>query len=122
MAKILVINRDNPGGAMNAFRAYDVVAVYPDDHVWSPGSGEACFIRFEMPGTVEDFAYLVDGEPSTLRDDYPLAMLRIPRLYRAMRHNETKDIEPTRRFRGWSMDADGVITRKQIGADNAATI
>lgn len=118
MAKLLVFSETNthPDPTRDREGCYkpgDPVALFEDDAPEvMPRKNAHKFYVVDLPGPAENWQHLLDGEPRTLRDDYPRCMMPMKRLHNGMRR-EMKG--HSRRRKGWSVAPDGTITRKSTG-------
>lgn len=117
MARLLVFDRDNAhpdpvADREGCYKSGDVVYVGEDGHEFSALEQQAPFRIVDVPGPAADHEYLRDGEPRTLRDDYPAALVAVRRLHKTLRAEMGK----WRRRRGWEITAAGEIRRKLTGA------
>lgn len=83
MAKILIKVGDQPHEdeftEMQMLQHGDVVAVAEDDHVWGRSERSSPNFRdIDVPGAREDWVHLLDHDPATITDFFPLSILKIP--------------------------------------------
>ena len=113
MARLLVFDRDvshsDPARDRLAYKRGDVVYVAEDGHAFSAKEQAAPFRIVDLPGPAESYRHLKDGEPRTVRDSYPAALVGQRRLHKAMRAE--MDTKPRRR-RQWRITDADQIARK----------
>ena len=117
MARLLVFDIDvtHPEQIKDreaCFKRGDVVWIAEDGHEFSAAERQHPFRIIDLPGPAADYEYLREGEPRTLKEDYPPSLVAVRRLHGAMRRRlGTRG----RRHRQWQVSAQGVITRKPAG-------
>lgn len=86
-----------------AYKRGDVVVIMPDGHVWGGAEGPPKFKQVDLPGTPEDYAYLLTAPLDRPNDLASAAALQIPRIARLLKQAKIPKVRLRRRY---SVDLD----------------